>query len=144
MRFIGNEVVGGCYGFYLYYAGGTAANCKTSALNRASIRMDSNRIYDQYYYPLYSYYYTHIKSFSFNTIESRKGASYSYGAYFYYYNLVDSIIGNRIHVNVTGYAYGGIRLYYYTNYTSAPCTACGRACVCPQPAGSLTVALDLA
>ena len=27
---------------------------------------------------------------------------------------------------------------------SAPCTACGRACVCPQPAGSLTVALDLA
>ena len=118
VRFIGNEVAGGYYGFYLYYAGGASANCKTSALNRASIRMDSNHIYDQYCYPLYSYYYTHIESFSFNTIESRKGTSSNYGAYFYYYNLVDSVVGNRIHVNVTGYAYGGIRLYYYTNYTS--------------------------
>ena len=50
VEFIGNEVRGGYYGFYLYYAGGTAANCRTSALNRASVRMDSNYIYDQYYY----------------------------------------------------------------------------------------------
>ncbi|MBP5614372.1 MAG: right-handed parallel beta-helix repeat-containing protein, partial [Bacteroidales bacterium] len=118
VRFIGNEVRGGYYGFYLNYAGGAAALCKTSAVNRASVRIDSNYIYDQYYYPVYSYYYTYIPSFSHNTIKSRLGASYNYGAYFYYYNLVDSVVGNKIHVNVSSYAYGGIRLYYYINYTS--------------------------
>ena len=110
VRFIGNEVRGGYYGFYLYYAGGNAANCKTSAANRASVRIDSNYIYDQYYYPVYSYYYTYIPSFSHNTIKSRLGASYSYGVYFYYYNLVDSVVGNRLNINVSSYAYGGIRL----------------------------------
>ena len=118
VRFIGNEVRGGYYGFYLYYAGGNAANCKTSAAKRASVRMDSNYIYDQYYYPLYSYYYTYIPSFSHNTIRSRSGANYNYGAYFYNYNLIDSVVGNHIHINVNSYAYSGIRLYYYINYTS--------------------------
>ena len=118
VEFIGNEVRGGYYGFYLYYAGGTAANCRTSALNRASVRMDSNYIYDQYYYPVYTYYYCYIPSFSHNTIRSRSGASYNYGAYFYYYNLVDSVVGNHIFVNVSSYAYSGIRLYYRINYTS--------------------------
>ena len=117
VRFIGNEVRGGYYGFYLYYAGGVAANCKTSAANRASVVMDSNHIYDQYYYPVYTYYYCYIPSFSHNVIESRSGSNYNYGAYFYYYNLIDSVVGNKIHLNVN-YSYSGLRLYYYINQTS--------------------------
>jgi hypothetical protein len=117
VRFIGNNVRGGTYGFYLMYAGGNAANCKTSAAKRAGIRIDSNRIYEQYSYPFYSNGYIHVESFSHNLIESRFGASGNYGAYFGQYCLVDSIVGNRIHINVTNYAYGGIRLYNYTNYT---------------------------
>ena len=118
VRFIGNNVRGGYYGFNLNYAGGNAANCMSSAKKRASVRMDSNYIYDQYYYPVYSNYYSHVESFSHNRVVSRSGANYSYGVYFNYYNLIDSVVGNSIHVNVSSYAYGGLRLNGYINYTS--------------------------
>ncbi len=113
VRFIGNEVRGGYYGFYLYYAGGNANNCKTSAMNRASVRIDSNYIYDQYYYAVYSYHYSHVESFSHNTVVARSSASYHYGAYFYY-NLVDSISGNHIRQSVN-YSYSGLQLHYLNN-----------------------------
>ena len=118
VHFVGNEVRGGYYGFYFTYAGNSAANCTTTASRRAAVLIDSNHIYDQYEYPVYSYYYTHIGSFSYNTIEARSGAQNNHGVCFSYYNLIDSIIGNRIHINVTDNVYSGIRLYENINSTS--------------------------
>ncbi|MBO7625615.1 MAG: hypothetical protein J6S82_09995, partial [Bacteroidales bacterium] len=115
VRFIGNDVRGGYYGFYLYYAGGNAANCKSTAANRASVRLDSNYIHDVYYYSVYSYYYTNLESFSYNTIIPRSNSGYHYGAYLYY-NFGQKIIGNHFHMINTSYAYP---LYvYYMNNTS--------------------------
>ncbi|MBP5613892.1 MAG: hypothetical protein J6X35_07115, partial [Bacteroidales bacterium] len=108
VRFVGNNVRGGYYGFYLCYAGGHAANCMTSASKRAGIRMDSNHIYDQKNSPIYSYYYTHIESFSYNIIESRPNSDYNNSVNFQQYNLIDSIIGNKIHNS-------GLLLHYINN-----------------------------
>ena len=118
VSFIGNQVRGGYYGFYVAYGGGNAANCKTSAARRASLVIDSNYIADQYYYGIYAQYYTRIPSLSYNTIVSRNGVSSHYGMYLAQYCVVDSIIGNRIRSIATNYAYGGIYLTMYNNYTS--------------------------
>ena len=118
VRFIGNRVIGGYYGFYLNYPAGSQNNCKTSAVKRSDVVMDSNVIAEQYYYSIYCYNYAHISSFSHNTITGRDGLTYHYGAHFQTYQVLDSVVGNKIHITATTTAYA-LRLYGYMNNTSS-------------------------
>ena len=116
--FVGNNIRGGYYNMYLYYlAGGTGH------MTASSITVDSNTLGDAYYYGIYTYYYSHYKSMSHNTITNRKNCTNAYyGIYNYYYSNVDKMEGNRVHVTTTGTGYG-IYWYYYKNYASYGGTA---------------------
>ena len=113
VEFVGNNIKGGYYNMYLYYLAGGTANMQAS-----SITVDSNILSDAYYYGIYSYYYSHYKSISHNTVTNRKGSTGAYyGIYNYYYSNVDKFEGNRIHVVTSGTGYG-MYWYYYKNYAS--------------------------
>ena len=113
LEFVGNHIQGGYYNMYLYYLAGGTGNMTAS-----SITVDSNVLTDAYYYGIYSYYYSHYKSLSYNTVTNRKNCSnIYYGIYQYYYSNVDRVEGNRVHINNENTAYG-IYWYYYKNYAS--------------------------
>ena len=118
VEFVDNNIQGGYYNMYLYYLAGGTGNMTVS-----SITVDSNRLSDAYYYGIYSYYYSHYKSLSYNTVTNRsKCTNAYYGIYQYYYSNVDRVEGNRVHINNENTAYG-IYWYYYKNYASYGGTA---------------------
>ena len=116
VRFIGNRIIGGYYGFYFQYPAGSQSNCLATAAKRSSLVMDSNVIADQYYYSIYCYYYAYIPSFSYNTLTNRDGVNTHYGAYFQQVILFDSIIGNRIRINANTTS----RAFYMYNTINNP------------------------
>ncbi|MBP5614636.1 MAG: hypothetical protein J6X35_10915, partial [Bacteroidales bacterium] len=103
LRFIGNQIKGGYYNFYLYYtAGGTYADMK-----KASIYIDSNLMTDAYYYGVYSGYRSAVKSLCHNTIKNRPNTTnIYYGVYGTQYGIWDKVIGNRISISNTSTGYG--------------------------------------
>ena len=107
VRFIGNEMRGGYQGFYFSYTGGTSGkNCMTTAAKRASVRIDSNRIYGQTSYSISFTNCAYIESVSYNLIE----ASCAWGILFRNgCQWLDSMVCNRIHLNSE---YGGIQWNY--------------------------------
>lgn len=127
-RFIGNTILGAYYGLYLRYPAGSTANCLPNAKTLSTIIIDSNYVAEQYYYPIYIYYYAYLKSVSHNVVKSHDKGANSYGIYLYY-TLADRIEGNRIYTNVSSYAYGGLRLYY-VNYPTAYGSGIHKAMVC--------------
>ena len=112
LNFIGNRIEGGYYNFYLYYtAGGTYADMKN-----ASVHIDSNILANAYYYGVYSYYRSAIKSFCHNTITNRSNCTnIYYGLYGSQYGMWDKIVGNRIRISSSTTNYG-INMASYQQY----------------------------
>ncbi|MBR5664991.1 MAG: hypothetical protein IKX13_04500, partial [Bacteroidales bacterium] len=112
LNFIGNRIEGGYYNFYLYYtAGGTYADMK-----KASVHIDSNVLANAYYYGVYSYYRSAVKSFCYNTITNRSNCTNAYhGIYGTQYGMWDKIVGNRFRLNSTTTNYG-INMATYQQY----------------------------
>ncbi|MBO7624683.1 MAG: hypothetical protein J6S82_05170, partial [Bacteroidales bacterium] len=112
LRFIGNRIEGGYYNFYLYYTAGSDYN----NMKKASVYIDSNILANAYYYGVYSYYRSAIKSFCHNTIENRSNTSSNYyGLYGTQYGVWNRIVGNRIRISNTNTAYG-INMTTYQQY----------------------------
>ena len=103
LNFIGNRIEGGYYNFYLYYtAGGTYADMK-----KASVHIDSNILANAYYYGVYSYYRSAIKSFCHNTITNRSNCTnIYYGLYGSQYGMWDKVVGNRLRISSSTTNYG--------------------------------------
>ena len=112
LNFIGNRIEGGYYNFYLYYtAGGTYTDMK-----KASVHIDSNILANAYYYGVYSYYRSAVKSFCYNTITNRSNCTNAYhGIYGTQYGMWDKIVGNRFRLNSTTTNYG-INMATYQQY----------------------------
>lgn len=117
VRIVANNIAGGYYNMYLYYPSGS-----TSYMMSSSMYIDSNVLTDAYYYGIYSYYYSHYPSISYNTISSRYAAasgnsSIYYGLYTYYYTTYGKVEGNKFYIISTSTSYG-MYMYYYHNYPS--------------------------
>ena len=69
MRIVGNKIEGGYYGIYLYGEG-------TGSYNE-DVVVDSNEIWNQYYYATY-YYYTTFKHITDNVLYSRTSSASTY------------------------------------------------------------------
>ncbi len=111
--FVGNNIRGGYYNMFLHYPAGSTDNMTVS-----SITIDSNILSDACSYGIYSYYQSHYKSISYNSVTNRKGSDNNYyGIYNNNYSNVDRMESNHININSSGTAYG-IYWSYYMNCAS--------------------------
>ena len=120
VRIVANNITGGYHNMYLYYMCGN-----TSYMTSASMYIDSNVMTEAYYYGMYNYYNSSIRSLCHNTIRSREGTSMYYGVYSYYYSNYDKVMCNRIYVNNKSTGYGMYMSYYQNN----PSYSNGRALI---------------
>ena len=110
LMFVGNNIRGGYYNMFLHYPAGSTDNMTVS-----SITIDSNILSDACSYGIYSYYQSHYKSISYNSVTNRKGSgNIYYGIHIHYYSNLDRMEGNRVNINNTGTTYG-IYMYAYMN-----------------------------
>ncbi|MBO4281583.1 MAG: right-handed parallel beta-helix repeat-containing protein [Bacteroidales bacterium] len=107
VRFIGNDIRGGYYNFYLYYPAGATGNLASDG-----ITIDSNNMSYSFNYGVYIYYYSRINSFSYNQIINGSNAETFYAFYSSYYSSIDRMEGNRIRLNNNDNSYG----FYLANY----------------------------
>ncbi len=85
IRFIKNDIIGGCYGMYISTTGQSGNN----GLNMGMITIDSNNILEACTTAIYVESAL-LKSISDNTIVMREGATFTYGIRFYSSSTVSS------------------------------------------------------
>ena len=112
VRFIGNDIRGGYYNFYLYYFGSN-----TTHMRNASVTIDSNTLSGAYYYGIYTASYGQFESISHNQIKNGSNATTFYAIYMNSYQNVPLIEGNSIRLNNSSTSYG-IYMSSYNNYSS--------------------------
>ena len=117
VRFIGNDVRGGYYTFYLPYFGSASGVMQSS-----SVTIDSNTIRGGYYYAIHTSSYGQFESISHNVITNGSNASTFYGIYLSSYINARRIEGNLIHLNSSSTSYGIYATSYNNNvsYSSGP------------------------
>ncbi|MBQ6666688.1 MAG: hypothetical protein IJM65_01075 [Bacteroidales bacterium] len=112
VRFIGNDIRGGYYNFYLYYFGSNSTH-----MRNASVTIDSNTLSGAYYYGIYTGSYGQFESISHNEIKNGSNAGIFYAIYMNSYQNVPLIEGNRIRLTNSNTSYG-IYMSSYNNYSS--------------------------